>query len=52
MLKTLNIIIAKTNKFGINMLNLFKLIKTAGNNDALTLYVKKGESVLGIKIKQ
>ena len=37
---------------GINMLNLFKLIKTMGNNDALTLYVEEGsESVLGIKIE-
>ena len=37
---------------GINMLNLFKLIKTMGNNDALTLYLEDGnESKLGIKIE-
>ena len=37
---------------GINMLNLFKLIKTMGNNDALTLYLEEGnESKLGIKIE-
>jgi len=37
---------------GINMLNLFKLIKTMGNNDALSLYLEEGsESFLGIKIE-
>jgi proliferating cell nuclear antigen len=37
---------------GINMINLFKLIKTMGNNDALTLYLEEGnESKLGIKIE-
>jgi proliferating cell nuclear antigen len=37
---------------GINMLNLFKLIKTMGNNDTLTLYLEENnESVLGIKIE-
>ena len=31
---------------GINMLNLFKLIKTMGNNDTLTLYLEENnESV-------
>ena len=36
---------------GINMLNMFKLIKTMGNNDMLTLYIEENnESVLGIKI--
>ena len=34
------------------MLNLFKLIKTMGNNDTLTLYLEENnESVLGIKIE-
>ena len=34
------------------MLNLFKLIKTMGNNDALTLYLEEGnESKSGIKIE-
>lgn len=37
---------------GINMLNMFKLIKTMGNTDTLTLYVEEdNESVLGIKIE-
>jgi proliferating cell nuclear antigen len=37
---------------GINMLNLFKLIKTMGNSDTLTLYLEENnESVLGIKIE-
>ena len=36
---------------GINMINMFKLIKTMGNNDMLTLYVEENnESSLGIKI--
>ena len=43
---------AKTSAFRFNMLNLFKLIKTMGNNDALTLYLEEGnESKLGIKIE-
>lgn len=37
---------------GLNMINYFKLIKTMGNNDTLTLYVKKSNpNVLGIKIE-
>ena len=37
---------------GINMINLFKLIKTMSNNDTLTLYVEEdNQSVLGIKIE-
>lgn len=37
---------------GINMLNFFKLIKTMGNSDTLSLYLEKdNESVLGIKIE-
>ncbi len=37
---------------GINMLNLFKLIKTMSNNDTLTLYVDKNDlNHLGIKIE-
>ena len=37
---------------GINMLNMFKLIKTMGNNDTLTLYLEESnESVLCIKIE-
>ena len=37
---------------GINMINFFKLIKTMGNSDTLTLFVKDGkESVLGIKLE-
>lgn len=37
---------------GINMLNFFKLIKTMGNSDTLTLYLERdNESVLGIKIE-
>ena len=37
---------------GINMINLFKLIKTMGNNDTLTLYVEEeNQSILGIKIE-
>ena len=36
---------------GINMINLFKLIKTMSNNDTLTLFVEEdNQSVLGIKI--
>jgi proliferating cell nuclear antigen len=37
---------------GINMINLFKLIKTMSNNDTLTLYIEEdNQSVLGIKIE-
>ncbi len=37
---------------GVNMLNMFKLIKTMGNNDSLTLYLEEdSESVLCIKIE-
>ena len=37
---------------GINMLNFFKLIKTMGNSDTLSLYLERdNESVLGIPIE-
>ena len=37
---------------GINMINLFKLIKTMSNNDTLSLFVEEdNQSVLGIKIE-
>ncbi len=37
---------------GVNMGNFFKLIKTLTNNDALTLYIEKGNTnVLGIRIE-
>ena len=37
---------------GINMLNFFKLIKTMGNSDTLSLFLERdNESVLGIKIE-
>ena len=37
---------------GINMINFFKLIKTMGNSDTLTLYIDQDdESSLGIKIE-
>lgn len=37
---------------GISMLNLFKLIKTMGNNDTLTLYIEKDDvNRLGIRIE-
>lgn len=37
---------------GVNMINLFKLIKTMGNNDTLTLYVNDGaENLLGILLE-
>ena len=37
---------------GVNMLNFFKLIKTMGNSDTLSLYIENNnESVLGIKIE-
>jgi len=35
---------------GVNIINLYKLIKTVGNSDTLTLYVEEDESHLGIKI--
>ena len=36
---------------GINMLNFFKLIKTMGNSDTLSLFLERdNESLLGIKI--
>ena len=36
---------------GVNMINLFKLIKTMGNNETLTLYIEEeNESLLGIRI--
>ena len=36
---------------GVNMLNLFKLIKTMTNSETLTLYVEKNnENYLGIRI--
>jgi proliferating cell nuclear antigen len=42
----------KKRVLGINMLNMFKLIKTMGNNDSLTLYLEEeNESVLCIKIE-
>jgi len=37
---------------GVNMINLFKLIKTMGNSDILTLYLEEdNQSVLGIHIE-
>ena len=37
---------------GINMINLFKLIKTMDNNDTLSLFIEEdNESVLGIKLE-
>ena len=37
---------------GVNMINLFKLIKTMSNNDTLTLFLlEENQSVLGIKIE-
>lgn len=37
---------------GINMINFFKLIKTMGNNDTLSLCIEEdNESVLGIKLE-
>jgi len=37
---------------GVNMINLFKLIRTIGNDDTLNLYVDSGnQGVLGIKIE-
>ena len=38
---------------GVNMLQFFKLIKTIGNNDTLTLFLDKGnQGELGIKIEK
>jgi len=37
---------------GINMIYLFKLLKTAGNNDVLTLFIRTGfQNELGIRIE-
>jgi len=37
---------------GVNMINLFKLIKTMGNSDTLTLYLEENnQSMLGIRIE-
>ena len=37
---------------GVNMINFFKLIKTMGNSDTLSLYLERdNESVLGIRIE-
>jgi proliferating cell nuclear antigen len=37
---------------GINMLNMFKLVKTMNNNETLTLYIEKSDtSRLGIRIE-
>ena len=42
---------SKKMNVGVNMTNLFKLIKTMSNNDTLTLFMKKNnENQLGIKI--
>tara|TARA_B100000575_G_C23132282_1_gene656995 strand:+ start:91 stop:900 length:810 start_codon:yes stop_codon:yes gene_type:complete len=41
----------KKTKIGVNMNNLFKLIKIMGNNDILNLYIEKNDiNRLGIKI--
>ena len=41
----------KKTTIGINMNNLFKLIKTMGNNDTLTIFIEKNNpNKLGIKI--
>ena len=37
---------------GINMINFFKLIKTMGNSDTLTLYIDMMMKVTGIKDKK
>jgi len=43
---------SKKTVIGINMLNLFKLIKTMNNNDHLTLYIEKGnENYLCINLE-
>ena len=42
---------SKTMNVGLNMTNLYKLIKTMSNNDTLTLFMEKNnENELGIKI--
>ena len=42
---------AKKTVIGVNMMNMFKLIKTMGNNDTLTLFIEKDNpNRLGIKI--
>ena len=42
----------KKQVIGVNMLNLFKLIRTLTNNDALTLYIEKSNpNLLGIRIE-
>lgn len=41
---------SKPLNLGVNIINLYKLIKTVGNSDTLTLYVEEDESHLGIKI--
>jgi proliferating cell nuclear antigen len=42
----------KKRVLGVNMLNMFKLIKTMGNNDSLTLFLEEdNESVLCIRIE-
>ncbi len=41
---------SKPLNLGVNIINLYKLIKTVGNGDTLTLYVEEDESHLGIKI--
>ena len=45
-------LVKKKRTIGINMLNMFKLIKTMGNNDTLSLFLEEeNESVLCIKIE-
>ena len=42
---------AKKTVIGVNMMNMFKLIKTMGNNDTLTLFIEKDNpNKLGIRI--
>lgn len=39
-------------QIGLNMLSFFKLLKSIGNNDTLTLYIEKGDSFnLGILVE-
>ena len=41
----------KKTTIGINMMNMFKLIKTMNNNDTLTLFIEKDNpNRLGIEI--
>lgn len=42
---------SKPLNLGVNINNLYKLIKTVGNSDTLTMYVEEDESHLGIKIE-